>query len=410
MKKFIFSMLAVSTLALASCEQVEESVNLAQLPKDSQLTVKFAEPQAKTRTQGDIPTSPSGTKDLNYENTINRLTVAVFFSSGEANVIKEFSKTDLASGKVTVNCSADENNAQTVIVVANHESGFFAGVVKKSDFIAQTKTLSLAYTCTPSPAGSSTVAGNYQALNNLPMSDVSTAYIKASNDATSPATLNVSLQRLVARISINKVYTDFDPQGAYANASFKLTDVFLYNAVDKSPVGVDASDKPVDIPVSGTYSLAYGLDAPTGASTTSYLTHTVNAQNGGEMVGGSSSAFATPYYFYTFANSKAVSGQYTKLVLKGELTVDKTASTPTYTTEYYPIAINKAQLNTTITGGTSGKVGDGNIYRNSQYAVQVIIKGQGANTPSVDLQPGVLNVNIEVKDWEPILSQTVTFE
>ena len=113
----------------------------------------------------------------------------------------------------------------------------------------------------------------------------------------------------------------------------------------------------------------------------------------------------TPYYFYTFPN---VSTTPTKLIIKGTFDADGTGSTSAPVTRYYPITINKKQANTTITGGEG--TDKGSIVANTRYVLTAVIKGEGVDDDSKEIDPATLKLTVTVADWALTINQNVTFE
>ena len=113
----------------------------------------------------------------------------------------------------------------------------------------------------------------------------------------------------------------------------------------------------------------------------------------------------TPYYFYAFPNASATP---TKLIIKGTFDADGTGSTSVPVTRYYPITINKKQANTTITEGEG--TDKGSIAANTRYVLTAVIKGEGVDDDSKEIDPATLKLTVTVADWELTINQNVTFE
>lgn len=121
-------------------------------------------------------------------------------------------------------------------------------------------------------------------------------------------------------------------------------------------------------------------------------------------------------YFYVNENTSTVEGDKTttsseKMIIvlrakpyKAEAAV--TSLTGLYTDAdgytYYPVWVNKDGIAT-----PADVVGDGNVYRNTQYNVTLTINGLGR--PSIDpVDKAFLDVKVEVKDWE-VVNQNVVW-
>jgi hypothetical protein len=66
-------------------------------------------------------------------------------------------------------------------------------------------------------------------------------------------------------------------------------------------------------------------------------------------------------------------------------------------TRYYPITINKKQANTTITGGEG--TDKGSIVANTRYVLTAVIKGEGVDDDSKEIDPATLKLTVTVADW-----------
>lgn len=70
---------------------------------------------------------------------------------------------------------------------------------------------------------------------------------------------------------------------------------------------------------------------------------------------------------------------------------------------YYPVWVNKDGIS-----APSGSIGDGNVYRNTQYNISLTIKGLG-NPTIDDVDKAFLDVKVEVAPWN-VVTQEVTWE
>lgn len=127
------------------------------------------------------------------------------------------------------------------------------------------------------------------------------------------------------------------------------------------------------------------------------------------------SAGSAPYYYVNENNSLVITGnenapaQKMLIVLRAKVYNGETVVTELkdlftdaegYT--YYPILVNKDGV------AENGKVGDGNVYRNTQYNISLTIKGLG--NPSIDdVDKAFLDVKVEVAPWN-VVTQEVTWE
>ena len=367
-RNYLWAVLTVAaTLSLTACGS-EENENTEQNKMEARLELTLKGTSVNTKaTDTALPTDEN-------EKKVNRVAVAIFDKDGKVIIIKEFTKT---SG-IVVNCAPDENC--TGIVVANAPENHFAGVSTKAAFIAT--TVDLTQTSTALPMSGEIKSGT---------GDAATATFTLKPGVTSSLTAEVS--RLVARVAINSIKTAFDGSGQYAKATFTAKKIFLHNANTKS--SVDPGTPTVTVPLSGKTD---GTNADLQTSMDYAITET---------------AYATPYWFYTFAHDKTSP---TKLVIYGKFDADGTGTAATEEDVYYPVVVNKLQAGTTINDGstdisdatTAGK-GDATIIRNSTYTITATIKSKGVDDPDKDIDPAIVNLTVTVAPWKFTISQDVTF-
>lgn len=359
MKTKMYVWVAVATLFFASCSKEVIDVP-ATVPSEKsarlELVVKGTPTVTGRATGAALPTA---------EDNIKTLAVGVFNGDGSVNVIAE---PTLAAGVLSaINCTPGTVN---VIVVANAPTGTFAGVTTKSAFISKTLKLS------------ATEVGGVQTSDNLPMSGTAAGVLLEAGKTKAES---VELSRLVARISIKSIKAEFDQVGANKGATFKVTKVFMYNAMSTSTIEAVGSD-----PIHGG-EMAGG----TWTDGTSWLCDAVTAT--------ANIDYTTPHWFYTFANDGQTTP--TKLVIEGEFDADG-AGAAAPTTMYYPIVVNKKQNGTSIIGGA----GDAVIARNATYALAAVIKNKGVEDPKQDIDPAALELTVSVAAWALNVTQDVTFE
>lgn len=303
------------------------------------------------------------------EEHINTLAVGVFYADGSVNLIAEPEIT--GTSVAGFNCSA---GVCDIVVVANIPSGTFSGVTSREDFM--NKIISL----------SSTASAGVQTSDNLPMSGIA-ENVELKVGVTTRAT--VALSRLVARVSLSSVRTEFDPKGQYSHATLAIDKVFLYDANGVSKVTPDAYTVPSSVV------RLYGgtVNNGTWQAGTPYLLNELSTPE---------NSIDTPHWFYTFANTDL--SHPTKLVLSGIFDADGTGSLYPETRVYYPIVVNKSQTGTSIEG-TGG--GTSTISRNTSYRISAVIKGAGAENPEVNVEPVEMQLTLSVSQWELILLQEV---
>ena len=372
---YLWAMLATVTLSLTACGSDENENVTRPKEKTARLELTLVGTPADSRATGTLPTTD--------ESQINRLTVAVFtgVSGNPVNALREFTGDDIkvaTSGtgkKITMLC--EPGNGQTIYVVANASTGLFAGVTNLAGFKA--KLMLLSETTKAAGAGAAT---DTQKANNLPMLGSATGKDFTAGTETEA---EITLSRLVARVSISSIKTAFDAAGQFKDATFKVDAVYLKNANSSVNMKKEGS-----VPINGGHE---------GAVVTKYLYEAVTGHT-------ANTELKTPYYFYTFPNVSEDNP--TRLIIKGTFDADGAGSASTAVTRYYPIVINKKQANTTISGGSG--TDKGSIAANTRYVLTAVIKGEGAADDKTDIDPATLQLTVTVADWELTINQDVTFE
>ena len=322
------------------------------------------------------------------ENKINRVTIGIFDNAtGNVKTIQD--APDAAAPEIiTSQLVADDD----ILVAVNAPAGTFSGVLTKSAFEKSTlgidDALPVSGTETVDPA-------------KLPMFGEAKIGLKSGSSTIYEAT--VPVYHMVAKVTLKSLGVDFDVNGAYKNAKFTPTEVFMYSVPDK-----------LDFYPASSYTYASAASYYNGeagdASVKAYLgtgtphgfspAHaTISGVNG-------SSAYSWGtvgtkiLYLYTMPNN---STKPTQLVIKG--TFDSNGDgTDDPGFVYYPVNINYNSANGGAAEGETPK----QVYPNKNYIVDVTIKGKGANSPSVSLDPQTATANITVKSFVDA-SQSNTF-
>lgn len=362
---YLWAVLAAATLSLNACVSGENEMMEPQpqgKTAELRITVQGAPVTNTKSTAASLP-APAD------ENTVKRIAIGIFNSDGSVNAIKEFT----ATGGISINCTPA--NGCSGIAVANAPANTFAGVTTKTGFLAKTVTLG-------------------QDAKELPMTgeikDNTTSAGTFNLTAGNTTNVKVDLERLVARVSISGIKTDFDPAGQYANATFTAKQIFLHNAKTTADVSTGAPT---------TSDLKTGWDDQTVAA--DHIATLKDDINGGSGTAITSSPTTDQYWFYTFPNGNTTS---TRLVIRGDFDPDGSGSTAAVDV-YYPVVVNLAQTGTTINSGAK----DGTIARNSTYAITATIKGKGAPDPNADMNPATLDLTVTVAGWALNITQDVEF-
>lgn len=371
MKTKFFLGAAVMTVALfTSCSNETNAPAVAQTGM-LKLTVTGS---SVSRATGTLP-------EQSIENTVSTVTVGLFDHT--THVATSITEGTLTSGSITID-KVPASTTQDVVVVANAAPGTFAGSSTLDAFRAKTLALT-------------------QTANNLPMSGENVA---GTAITVSPvATASVTISRLVARVQLTDVKTNFSSAGAYANASFKLDSVFVYKVNGTSAVGTLTGATQL-----ATSNLLYGYGMKVGSDIVPAATGLFDALSPSQDI--ASTGYTANYYYYTFENyysggiTEDNKQTATKLVLAGTFYPNKNDLSTSYHV-YYPVVVNRDQATgTTIDNATLKNTG---IQRNNIYSISATISGMGVSSPALFIEPASLIVNVTISNWNLTVNQTVDF-
>ncbi|BCS86704.1 hypothetical protein prwr041_25970 [Prevotella herbatica] len=386
-KPAILAFFALATIAtqglFTSCSSDE---NLStEKPSTGTQTLKINLKPADTRAAA--YTDPG----TDAENKINRVTIGIFDKTTGAVKTIQDALNAAAPEIITSQLVADDH----ILVAVNAPAGTFTGVLTELAFEKSTlgidDALPVSGTGTVDPA-------------NLPMFGAA----KITQIGTTPAyTADVAVSHMVAKVTLKSLKVAFDATGAYKDATFTPTEVFMYNVPDK----LDFDFYPANTPTSYVYNY---LTTPTNtpnyyngligdASLKSYLgTGTLDGTLKDKTLATTSNwgtAGTNLLYLYTMPNN---STKPTQLVIKGSFDPDGKGTTVPV---YYPVNINYNSDNGNAAEGTTPK----QVYPNKNYIVDVIIKGKGADSPTKSLDPETVTANIVTVNSFVDATQSNTF-
>ena len=249
-----------------------------------------------------------------------------------------------------------------------------------------------------------TVAGDglTQIANHLPMvGSTSTLTAGASENAF---TASVTLHRMVARVVLNSITTNF-----YNGESFTVTDVFMKNVNSEcsfmhSDIAAEAGTFATLKGFPTVQTLVDGLMADTNNKTWLHNSYATTPWSN-----------TTPAYFYVFPNNNTVFAQQTQIVIKGKY-IDNDNPSPGVD-KYYVAVVNRApDAEGKITYTDNPDAGTGAILGNRIYEIAVTITGEGQTASDVeaDVDPipaGQNNVEltVNVAEWPATIHQNVNF-
>lgn len=338
--------------------------------------------------------TPAGTRAAVYadptnalENKINSVTIGIFGSDNNVKTIQEVTTT---SNKPTITTSQLDINDQ-VLVAVNARSGTFTGAKTVTEF--EDKTLAIDDALAGSVGSATTVASD-----KLPM--FGTGVIKVGETSTS-FEADVSVYHMVAKITLKSLNVNFSTTGAYKDAVFTPTEVFMSNVPDKLdfyPV-IDANMTSYSKFATygnlcqGESNIPTNLKAylGTGAPITGFSPD--NSALKGDNTGSYYKWKTTDNILFLYTMPNAATATPTRLVIKGTFNLDgKDANPPTV---YYPVNINYNSAGNTVPDGGTMK----QVYPNKNYIIDVTIQGKGSSDANTSIDPETATANITVKDF-----------
>lgn len=401
-------LLAVALTGLSSCSSSDDVTSDPTNTKsgESRLTLTISTPVAKTSSAKgnsfamgsratNIIADPTATK----EQVINHITVGIF--SADDNTVRTIQ--ELSSGSGIGKYTQESNSATAtativtnslkggdlILVACNAPAGTFHGVQTAAQFKAKTENIdnSLA-TEFGGQVGESLVD------DNIPMYGSATLEADGDNFKAS-----VPVNHQTAKVTLTSLTVDFDQNGAYKDASFTPTRIFLMNVPNELKFDIDAA--------TSTSTLFQGYDNDNSNKDTykNYLSTSVFSDRT-ELKGdnkGSSHSFSPTYYFYTMPNNNKDIDNCTKLVIEG--TFKSSTSDTQGTTVYYPVP-----LNANYTNGKPAPADDGPafaVHANKNYKCTVTIKTKGALHPTDNVTPQQAAITVNVVPFAPATQNTV---
>ena len=376
-KKSLF-LVAIGALLLGSCSNDEENLAVKS-GTPATLSLTLTGTNADTRALGS-----TSTPTLIEENKIQTIVVGLFKTDNSTDVIYELSYPSGYTASTPINVTgriiqgSGDSGFRNIIVVANAPNNHFSGIATKSAF--ENRVIALT-----------------QTKDKLPMTGTATVTLQANQ--TVNLTTPIPITRLVARINLISLKTDFESGGQYASSTFHADEIFLYNAMSNCTVNGVYTD-----PVHGWVSTPpyHGV---TGLYDDVNLATPINYP----------STTGDFHYFYTFPNLFPASitqsfldgpfTGYTRLVIGGTFDVDGDGSTlGDQNRVYYPVIVNRVGLeaNLNIPAG----IGIG-VKRNTVYKVAVTIKNKGVDNPEIVIDPAFLKITVTPQDWDVTIPEQI---
>ena len=343
------------------------------------------------------------------EDKIQSMTVGIFDGDNVKTIVEltagsgDGTKLD-SDGKNATIVTTSLKGTETVLVAVNAPAKTFQGVLKADDFKGKTVEADVAL------CGGT--LGEKQNVSKTPMFGSATLS-KKDGTSTSEFTATVNVYHMLSKVHLKALNVQFNENGAFKDASFTPTDIFMVNVPNDVKFNVTSNTDASawtntstflhgwgneDYTVANTNPSASGMGAYKKYLTTGTLTPATELK-------GTSASFGQEVYFYTLPNGKTELANRTKLVIAG--TFKNNTSDPG-TKVYYPVPINATFDNSgSVTAATGSTVYA--VYPNRVYNCTVNIKAKGALTPNESLEPQTASVTVTVEPYNSA-NQTTNFE
>ncbi len=299
------------------------------------------------------------------DNTVQTLEFFIFRTDGDdagmLDTYKKFTSSEL-TGLTGININTT-TGAKIIYAIANSHKADWTNVKTLSQF--------------------KTVLGGLkdEQLKNFTM----TGSVEATLQVTS--SVNISISRLVARVKLASIKTDFAGT-PYQGSALENVKVYLTNvSADKLYAnGANASNATVYNHKEVVAEQVELCNASMPGMLYDEISQSVN-----------DAGYTTAHYFYCYENTLAAETtdkRFTKLVIQGDLNGH---------TYYYPISINQEGF------GYSSANDHAGVKRNTAYSVEVTICRPGSNDPDKELEHGALTANVNILDWATVPVVQVNF-
>ena len=343
------------------------------------------------------------------ESKIQSMTVGIFTSEGKVRTIVELKAgsgvgTKLSDdGQTATIVTTQLTSTDKVLVAVNAVEGKFQGVQTADDFKGKTVEADVAL-C----AGAEKET---QDVSKTPM--FGSGDLKNTEGETKDKnfTASVKVYHMLSKVHLQALNVQFNENGAFKDASFTPTDIFMINVPNDVKFNVTSNTDASAWTNTSTFLHGWSNDAYSDANASAsgmgaykkYLT--TGALTPTELKG-TSGSFGKDVYFYTLPNGKTELANRTKLVIAGTF---KNNTSDAGTKVYYPVPINAKFDNS----GNVTAAGDGTtvyaVYPNRVYNCTVNIKAKGASTPNESLDPQTASVTVTVEPYDSA-DQITNFE
>ena len=341
------------------------------------------------------------------EDKIQSMTVGIFDGDNVKTIVEltagsgEGTKLDQDGKKATI-VTTSLKGTETVLVAVNAPAKTFQGVLTASAFKDKTVSADVAL------CGGT--VGDKQDVSKTPMFGSATLS-KKDESSTSEFTATVNVYHMLSKVCLKALNVQFNENGAFKDASFTPTDIFMVNVPNDVKFNVTSNTDASAWTKTSTFLHGWGNDDYTVANVSAagmgdYKKYLTTGTLTPTELKGTSGSFGKEVYFYTLPNGKTELANRTKLVIAGTF---KNNTSDAGTKVYYPVPINAKFDNS----GNVTAAGEGTtkyaVYPNRVYNCTVNIKAKGASTPNESLEPQTASVTVTVEPYTPA-DQTTNFE
>jgi hypothetical protein len=264
-----------------------------------------------------------------------------------------------SDGTFTVNCDVT-TGIRNIYVIANSHRSDWSNITNEDIFLNEIASL------------------ENESIGNWLMRG---AILQEVIEIESDNTIAISLERIVARVSLESIKTNFSGT-PYAGESLENVKVYLLNAVGDYMLWRESSVE------DGTIFNKQKLD-DSGFGQSDMLFDSIDTKIG-------DAGYQVSHIFHTFEND--IQGDnsdcITKLIIQGDLNG---------TTYYYPININQEGY------GYSAENGHYGVKANYRYNYNVTINRPGTTDPNKDINKEVITLYCTIANWRGIISNDVEF-
>lgn len=344
---------ALMALAIAACSK-DDAAKSAESQEKATIHLNVSPYEIVTKN-----TDPTNGEKRHLD-SVSVIDVFVFREGGALDAYKHFS-IHATGGMDLSNLPIDATvGNKTIYVVANHKETSWTGVVREENFLNLVVSLQKEYLPYLTMAGKVTV--------------------NVQNDQV----VNVLLKRLVAKVVVNGIKTDFAGT-PYEGMKLRYVKLYLTNISGaKTYMGENPSTKVI------LNSKGYSPEDYSGCVMTALFAEGVPGLVGDD-------GYTTAHHFYCYENlmdTETDTDKFTRLVLEAELDG---------TVYYYPVDINQPGY------GWDSSIGHKGVKRNTCYTYTFTITGPGSDDPESKIALKTLRLDASVENMTVAPLYSVSF-